>query len=252
MVQLQLTAIPDIPLIHPGDDLAAILGDGMLAAGLLPTAGDVLVVASKVVSKAEGRLVRLEEVSPTPQAMALAEQAQKDPRLVELILQESNTILRVRPGLIIAEHRRGFVCANAGIDHSNVEPENEIVILLPENPDTSAQQLRRTLHRRFGVDLAVIINDSHGRAWRMGSVGVAIGVAGMHPLRDCRGERDLFGQVLRVTQVGTADEIAAAASALMGQGAEGRPAVLVRGVIYTAGEGSIWELLRPRELDMFR
>jgi len=240
-------------LIQAGDPLPALIADAIRNMGECLQEGDVVVVAQKVVSKAEGRWVHLPDVIPSPQATALAERAQKDPRLVELILQESNEVLRVRPGLIIVEHRLGFVCANAGIDHSNVRGDEDWVLLLPEAPDTSAQTLRRALQQAFAVHhLAVIINDSHGRAWRLGTVGVAIGVAGMHPLTDKRGQPDLLGRTLNVTVIGTADELAAAASAVMGQADEGIPVVILRGAHVQPGEGHLNDLLRPRALDLFR
>lgn len=253
MSRLTCIGITGIPLVQPGDDLAAIIARAIERMGERLQEGDVVVVAQKIVSKAEGRVVDLRTVRPGPDALVLARQADKDPRLVELILRESNEILRVRPGLIIVEHRCGFVCANAGIDHSNVAGDEERVLLLPENPDRSAALLRRYWQRVFAVrNLAVIINDSHGRAWRLGTVGVAIGVAGMQPLTDRRGSPDLMGRTLQVTVVGTADELAAAASAVMGQADEGIPAVIVRGARYRPGEGSLRDMLRSRELDLFR
>ncbi len=251
--RLLCIGVPGIPQIQTGDDVAALVAQGLRRLGESIEEGDVLVVAQKIVSKAEGRWVYLPDVSPSQEALALAQKAQKDPRLVELILQESNEVLRVRPGLIIVEHRLGFVCANAGIDHSNVKGHEDWVLLLPRDPDASARALRKAWQRMFGVqNVAVIINDSHGRAWRLGTVGVAIGVAGMIPITDRRGEPDLLGRTLQVTVVGTADELAAAASAVMGQGAEGIPVVLIRGARYRAGEGRLRDLLRPRELDLFR
>lgn len=251
--RLTCIGVEGIPLIQPGDDLAMVVAEAIRGMGEALQEGDVVVVAQKVVSKAEGRIVDLETVSPGPDAVVLAEAAAKDPRVVELILRESNEVLRVRPGLIIVEHRLGFVCANAGIDHSNVHGSDRFVLLLPEDPDASARRLREAWRRTFGVDqLAVIVNDSHGRAWRLGTVGVAIGVAGMHPLTDRRGHVDLAGRPLQVTVIGTADELAAAASAVMGQADEGIPVVIVRGARYEPGEGSIRDLLRPRELDLFR
>lgn len=249
--QLQLIAIPGIPLIRAGDDLATILLDCLMAADLRLQDSDVLVVASKIVSKAEGRIVRLSDVTPSPQAVEVAAACEKDPRLIEVILRESNRVLRTRPGLIIVEHKRGFVCANAGVDHSNVADE-DCVLLLPEDPDASAAVLRRRLETATGARIGVIIADSHGRAFRMGTVGVAIGASGVAGLLDLRGQPDLFGYRLQVTQVGLADEIAAAASLLMGQANEGRPAVLVRGLPYPLRDGNAQELVRPRELDLFR
>ncbi|MDW8100239.1 MAG: coenzyme F420-0:L-glutamate ligase [Anaerolineae bacterium] len=253
--QVTLTAVPGIPDIRPGDDLAEIIAQALERAGYPLQDGDVVAVAQKIVSKAEGRMVALKDVAPSAEAMAWAEKTGKDPRLVELILRESREILRARRDLIIVEHRLGFVCANAGVDHSNVCVGNEAdawALLLPEDPDTSARRLREGLCQRLGVEVAVLIIDSHGRAWRLGTVGVAIGVAGMRPLSDLRGWPDRYGRALRVTQVGTADEIAAAASLLMGQAAEGTPVIIVRGAPYQAGSGCLSELLRPRELDMFR
>ncbi len=248
---LQLMAIPGIPLIQAGDDLAAIVLERLMAADLHLQDGDVLVVASKIVSKAEGRLVRLSDVLPSPQAVEVAAACEKDPRLIEVILRESRRVLRTRPGLIIVEHKRGFVCANAGVDHSNVAGE-DWVLLLPEDPDASAAELRGRLEAATGARIGVIIADSHGRAFRMGTVGVAIGASGVAGLLDLRGRPDLFGYRLQVTQVGLADEIAAAASLLMGQANEGRPVVLVRGLPYPLREGNAQELIRPRELDLFR
>ncbi|MEZ4768968.1 MAG: coenzyme F420-0:L-glutamate ligase [Caldilineales bacterium] len=256
--RIELTAIPGVPMIQPGDDLPGILLHAAHAAGLTFQTGDVLVVAQKVVSKAEGRLVDLQTVIPSPRAVELAEASRKDARIVELILRESNEILRVRPDAIIVEHRRGFVCANAGIDQSNAgAPDGATsagpwALLLPEDPDRSARRLRDAIRARTGADIAVIVSDSHGRAWRLGTVGVAIGVAGLHPLSDLRGKPDLSGRPLQITEVGTADEIAAAAGLLMGQAAEGTPAVLVRGAPFIEGEGELREILRPREKDLFR
>ncbi len=251
--RLTCIGVTGIPLIRPGDDLAALVAEAIRRMGERLEEGDVVVVAQKVVSKAEGRMVDLRTVTPGPDARVLARQAEKDPRLVELILRESNEVLRVRPGLIIVEHRLGFVCANAGIDHSNVAGDEEHVLLLPEDPDRSARDLRRRWQAMFGVsNLAVIVNDSHGRAWRLGTVGVAIGVAGMHPLTDRRGDPDLMGRTLQATVIGTADELAAAASAVMGQAEEGIPVVIVRGARFVPGEGSLGEMLRPREMDLFR
>ncbi len=245
--------VRDVPLIRPGDDLATLVAEAIVRMGERLHEGDVVVVAQKIISKAEGRIVDLRTVTPGPDAYALAKESQKDPRLVELILRESNEIVRVRPGLIVVEHRHGFVCANAGIDHSNVLGDEDHVLLLPANPDKTARELRRRWQAFFSIDnLAVIINDSHGRAWRLGTVGVAIGLAGMHPLTDRRGDADLMGRTLQVTVIGTADELAAAASAVMGQADEGIPVVIVRGARYRAGEGSLQELLRPREHDLFR
>lgn len=245
--------ISTLPLIRPGDDLATLVARAIEEEGERLVEADVLVVAQKIISKAEGRVVSLRSVTPRPEAGELAQRAGKDPRLVELILREAAEVMRVRPGLIIVEHRLGFVCANAGIDHSNVAGDEDQVLLLPEDPDRSAAVLRARLQQHFAVqNLAVIINDSHGRAWRLGTVGVAIGVAGLHPLTDRRGHPDLMGRPLRVTVVGTADELAAAASAVMGQADEGVPVVILRGARFVAEDGCLRDLLRPREQDLFR
>lgn len=249
--QLLLTGLPDIPMIAPGDDLVAITLAGLQRAGITLQDGDVLVYASKVISKAEGRYVPLAQVRVTPAADAIAASIDKDPRLVELILAESAEVLRTRPGLIVVQHRLGFISANAGIDQSNVG-EEEVALLLPQDPDASARRLRSGLQAATGADVAIVINDSHGRAWRLGTVGVAIGLAGMQPLTDRRGEPDLFGRTLRVTVLGTADEIAAAASLLQGGANEALPIVHMRGVPYRRGDGRLTDLLRPKESDLFR
>jgi coenzyme F420-0:L-glutamate ligase/coenzyme F420-1:gamma-L-glutamate ligase len=248
---MTLTALPGIPLIKPGDDLGGLILEAAERVDLTFESGDLLVVAQKVVSKAEGRQVDLTRITPSVEAEQLAARAEKDPRLVEVILSEAKQVLRVRPGVIIVEHRLGFVCANAGVDHSNVEGK-DVVLMLPEDPEQSAHRLRRALEQASVERLGVLIIDSHGRAWRMGTEGVAIGLSGLQALMDLRGWPDLFGDPLQVTQVGVADEVAAAASLLMGQAAEGRPVVHVRGMPYPLREGSIQELLRPKEEDLFR
>lgn len=253
---LILTPLIGMPLIRPGDDLASLVWHSLERTGIQLQDGDILVFAQKIVSKAEGRMVNLVSVQPSPRACELAAQTGKDARLLELVLMESNAVLRTRPGTIIVEHRLGFVCANAGIDHSNVAGEGgqgeEWVLLLPKDPDASAQRLRARLEETSHVRLGVLIIDSHGRAWRMGTVGVAIGVAGLPALMDLRGAPDLFGYRLRITQVGAADELAAAASLVMGQAAEGTPVVHVRGFPYPLREASLSELLRPKDDDLFR
>jgi coenzyme F420-0:L-glutamate ligase/coenzyme F420-1:gamma-L-glutamate ligase len=255
-VSMTLTALQGIPLIRPGDDLGEILWCALMENGITLQDGDILVIAQKIVSKAEGRLVNLSEITPSAQAEELARLTSKDARFVELVLRESRAVLRYRPGTLIVEHRWGFVCANAGIDHSNVEglygnPE-DWVLLLPEDPDASARRIRAALRERSGVNLGVLIIDSHGRAWRLGTVGVCIGVAGVPALVDLRGHPDLFGYQLRVTQVAAADELAAAASLIMGQADEKRPVVHVRGFPYPLRESSFSELRRPEEQDLFR
>jgi coenzyme F420-0:L-glutamate ligase/coenzyme F420-1:gamma-L-glutamate ligase len=256
MNNLVLTPLPNVPMVKSGDNLVAIILDGLKNAGISLQDGDVLVIAQKIVSKAEGRWVNLATVRPSQRAQELGEALEKDPRMVELVLRESNQILRTRVGTMIVEHKLGFVCANAGIDHSNVAGEGnrdeEFVLLLPENPDRSAQVIRQALEQRDGVRIGVLIIDSHGRAWREGVVGVAIGLAGMPGLVDMRGKRDLFGYNLRITTIGAADELAAAASLVMGQADEATPIVHVRGFPYELREGSLGELIRPKELDLFR
>lgn len=253
---LTLTPLPGIPLVRPGDDLVALVLAALARAQIVLQDGDILVLAQKIVSKAEGRLVSLADVIATARAQDLAAQAGKDPRIVELILQESREVLRVRPGTMIVEHRLGFVCASAGIDHSNVHGESgqpeDWVLLLPIDPDASAQAIRQGLETASKVRLGVLIIDSHGRAWRLGTVGTAIGVAGLPALFDMRGWPDLFDFHLQITQVGVADELAAAASLVMGQAAEGTPVVHVRGFPFPLRDGSLKELLRPKEQDMFR
>jgi F420-0:gamma-glutamyl ligase len=331
-----LTPLPAMPLIQPGDNLAGIILTALERANLQLASGDILVLAQKIVSKAEGRLINLSTVVPSPRAKELAIQAEKDPRLVELILRESAAVLRVRPGTIIVEHRLGFVCASAGIDHSNVisplpeglkrgqvaplippapllspingekrgvesgnlgvwdnggiehrlaalntqipdifpfphkgegargwggaslNPEGEEMkaedwmLLLPEDPDASAARIRQQLEAASGERIGVLIIDSHGRAWRLGVVGAAIGFSGLPGLVDMRGQPDLFGYQLRITLIGAADELAAAASLVMGQAAEGTPVIHVRGFPYPLREGSMKELLRRRDQDLFR
>ncbi len=255
-MSLTLTTIPGIPLIQAGDDLAGLLLQALEAAGIKLQDGDVFVLAQKIVSKAEGRWVNLAAVIPSARAQELGAEIDKDPRLVALVLQESNAVLRTRPGTIIVEHKLGFVCANAGIDHSNVSgegsQEEEWVLLLPADPDGSAQRLRQRFEQASGCRLGVLIIDSHGRAWRQGVVGTTIGLAGLPGLVDLRGQPDLFGYTLRITQIGVADELAAAASLVMGQAAEGTPLVHVRGFPYTLRESTMKELLRPKEQDLFR
>jgi coenzyme F420-0:L-glutamate ligase/coenzyme F420-1:gamma-L-glutamate ligase len=250
---ISLIALPGIPAIQPGDDLAGILGDALEAAKLRPRAQDVLVVTHKIVSKAEGRYVSLADITPSPRARELAAATGKDAALVDVILSESRAVLRFRPGLIITEHRLGMVLANAGVDQSNVPQHGEPrVLLLPEDPDASSAALRAALEKRFGVALAVVVSDSAGRAWRQGVVGLAIGAAGLPTLLDLRGTRDLEGRALKVTQVGLADEIASAAQLLMGEADEGRPAVLVRGMAWQDPPRGAAALLRPRADDLFR
>jgi coenzyme F420-0:L-glutamate ligase/coenzyme F420-1:gamma-L-glutamate ligase len=250
---LVLTPLEGLPLVKQGDDLAALLLAALGRQQIELRNGDVIVLAQKIVSKAEGRLRKLSDVKVSAKAKVLAATTEKDPRVVQLILDESNEVLRARSNLLIVEHRLGFICANAGIDHSNVDgKEDEWVLLLPENPDTSARNLRAQLEAASKTRIGVLIIDSHGRAWREGSEGVAIGLSGLPGVVDLRGRYDLSGRELRVTTLGAADELAAAASLVMGQAAEGCPAVHVRGFPYPLRDGSLRELLRPKERDAFR
>jgi coenzyme F420-0:L-glutamate ligase / coenzyme F420-1:gamma-L-glutamate ligase len=251
---ITLTPIPDIPLVRPGDDLAALIIAACERSALVPVDGDVVVVAQKVVSKAEGRYVDLAAVRPSARAQELAAQVGKEARLVEVILQESRRVVRHRPGVLIVEHRLGFVMANAGVDRSNVDPQMgaEPVLLLPRDPDASAAALRDRLAAHFHKQLAVVITDSFGRAWRHGTVGVALGAAGLPSLLDLRGKPDLFGHALRVTQAGFADEIAGAASLVMGQADEARPVVLLRGLAWAGADAPAAMLIRAADEDLFR
>ena len=258
---LTLTPLTEFPLVRPGDDLALFIWQSLGRSQIVLQDGDILVIAQKIVSKAEGRIVHLSHIEPSPSAIELAARCEKDPRQVELVLRESREVLRVRPGTIIVEHRLGFVCANAGIDHSNVSPVAEIgealdpegwLLLLPLDPDATACAIRQRLEAASGCRVGTLIIDSHGRAWRLGTVGVAIGLSGLPGLVDLRGEPDLFGYKLRITQVGAADELAAAASLVMGQAAEGTPVIHVRGFPYPAREGRLSDLLRPKDEDLFR
>jgi coenzyme F420-0:L-glutamate ligase/coenzyme F420-1:gamma-L-glutamate ligase len=255
-MSLTITPLQNIPLIRQDDNLADILVDSLHASGAQLENDDILVIAQKIISKSEGRMVDITTVTPSSQAIELAQKAEKDPRVVELMLQESNEVVRVRVGTIIVEHKLGFVCANAGIDHSNVagsgNENQEFVLLLPEDPDRSARNIREQIKQKTGKDIGVMIIDSHGRAWRNGTVGICIGLSGLPALIDERGWKDLFGYTLKITIVGVADELAAAASLMMGQAAEGKPAVHVRGFPYPLREGSLQELIRPKSQDMFR
>ena len=250
---LTLTALAGLPLVQPGDDLGALLAAALRRMQIAPRDDDVIIIAQKVVSKAEGRIVNLKEVVPSARAVALAKEVNKDARLVEVILSESDEVVRHRRDVLIVAHRLGFVMANAGVDQSNVGFEDgEHVLLLPRDPDASAAALKTQLDREFGVNLGILINDSFGRAWRNGVVGVALGAAGIPALRDMAGTPDLFGRKMRVTEVAVADEIAAAASLLMGQAAEGQPAVHLRGHFCDAPAAPASALLRAKALDLFR
>lgn len=256
MKELRFIRIPGVPLIEPGADLGALLSRALRSAGAIPAAGDVVAVAQKIVSKAEGRIVKLDTVEPSSVARDIARDANKDPRVVELILRESRCVIRVAPGVIITEHNTGVILANAGIDRSNLAGSDDAALLLPEDPDASAAALRARLQREFGTQLGVLITDSIGRAWRLGTLGTAIGCAGVVALNDLRGQPDLFGRQLQVSEVAVADSLAAAAVLVMGEAAEGTPLVLIRG----AGGGDAGQsvgqtartALRPPGEDLFR
>ncbi len=251
---LSIHPIPGLPVVRRGDDIASLIGDRLEGTKMDLVDGDVIVVAQKIVSKAEGRAVDLKTVSVSPEAERLATVVDKDARLVELILRESNEVLRTSPGVIVVEHRLGLVNANAGIDQSNVRAgdDDDWALLLPENPDGSAAGIRNALVTRFRADIGVIVNDSVGRAWRLGTVGLAIGVAGMTALFDLRGRRDMFDRELLVSETGVADQVASAAQLVQGEGAEGTPAVRVRGLATLGSPQTARALLRPREQDLFR
>jgi coenzyme F420-0:L-glutamate ligase/coenzyme F420-1:gamma-L-glutamate ligase len=249
-----LLPLPDVPLIEPGDDLGAILVSAIVRGGASLQDDDILVVAQKIVSKAEGRYVALRSVAPSPRAIEIAARAGKDPRYVEVVLSQSEEVVKVGPHVVVAAHRLGFVMANAGIDESNIRHEegDERVLLLPADPDGTARRLKDRLDVAFSVSIGVIVNDSFGRPWRNGVVGVALGAAGVPALVDRVGTPDLFGRKLKVTEIAFADEVASGASILMGQAAEGCPAVLVRGLHWDAPARPAAALIRPRERDMFR
>lgn len=254
MNAVTFTALSDIPDVEVGADLPALLARALNAGALAPVQGDVLVVAQKIVSKAEGRYVDLADITPSTRAHELAERSGKDPRVVEVVLSESTAVVRVAPNVLIVRHRLGYVMANAGIDRSNIGAADgrERVLLLPLDPDGTAAQLSAVLSRQFGTSLAVIISDSFGRPWRNGVVNVALGVAGLPALIDRRGEQDRYGRVLEMTEVAFADAIASGAALAMGEGAEGTPAVLARGLRWSAPENNGQRLIRSAREDLFR
>jgi len=249
-LQVRIIAVAGMPEVRPGDDLAALILEAARGQGTDVEDGDVLVVTQKIVSKAEGRLVDLRQVEPSPHARELAAQTGKDARLLEVILRESRRIVRQERGVIICETKHGFVCANAGVDTSNVG--DGMVSLLPDNPDESAERIRAAIQeKKAGASVAVIISDTFGRPWREGHTNVAIGVAGMSPTRDYVGQTDPHGYVLRVSTMAVADELAAAAELVMGKLSR-VPVAIVRGFDYERAEGSARELIRPPERDLFR
>ncbi len=256
---IELLPVPGIPLVRAGDDLGELIADALADAELELRSGDVVIVAQKIVSKAEGRLIRLDDVEPDADAISLAAETGKDARLVQLILDESDHVVRKRqgtperPGVIIVEHRCGWVHANAGIDQSNLEGESGgAALLLPIDCDASAARLRADLEARTGVAPGIVIADSAGRAWRVGTLGIALGSAGVEAVQDLRGQPDLMGRTLEITVVGRGDELAAAAGLVMGQGGEGTPVVIIRGLPPYLGNATAAELIRPGQEDLFR
>lgn len=249
---LAFTPLHGLPEVRAGDDLARLLLAALEHSRIALADGDVLAVTQKIVSKAENRVRRLADVLPSPAAEKLARETRKDPRLVELILQESRGIVRTRPDLIIAEHRLGIVLANAGIDRSNVIGGDDTVLLLPLDPDATAARLRREIGAASGARIGVIVTDSVGRAWRKGTVGIAIGTAGIAPFTDLRGTRDMTGRALQVSEIAPADSLAAAAVLVMGEAAEATPVVLIRGAGAGNDEAPASAVLRPAAEDLFR
>ncbi len=251
--RVELIAVPGLPDFKPGDDLARHIVDAMRAAQMTFAVGDVLVVAQKVVSKCEGAQIDLVDVEAGPQALELAATTGKDARLCQLILDDASEVLRSRPGLVIVANKAGHVMANAGIDRSNLgEESDDVVLRLPSDSDRSARELRQRIAELTGVEIGVVINDSWGRAWRNGTVGHAVGAAGFPAFWDRRGEEDMYGRALKVTQIGLADEIAAAASLVMGAAAERQPVIVVRGLCLPEGDGTAGDLVRERSMDLFR
>jgi len=251
---LQCTALQEFPLVEPGDDISQLIITCLIENNTQLVEGDILVIAQKIISKAENRYRYLNDIEPSAEAIRLGAEADKDPRLMACILEESTEVLRIRKGAIIVRHRNGYVHANAGIDQSNItsEPDNPRVLLLPENPDASARSILEALQQRFKVHTNVVINDSAGRPWRNGIMGFAIGSAGFEVVEDHIGNTDLFGNTLQVTQIAVADELAAAASLLMGQGDQGAPVVLIRGLKTQPSNRGSEGLIRGLSEDLFR
>jgi coenzyme F420-0:L-glutamate ligase/coenzyme F420-1:gamma-L-glutamate ligase len=248
---IQIIGVDHIPEVRPGDDLVRLIIDGMVQGNTPPLDGDVLVVTQKIVSKAEGQLVDLTTIEPSALAMQWAERYEKDPRQVEVVLREATRIVRMERGILITETRHGFVCANAGVDASNVSPDT--VCLLPEDPDRSAEEIRQGIKRELGVEIGVIISDSFGRPWRNGIINVAIGVAGIPALADYRGQTDAAGYSLHVTVLAVADEIAAAAELIMNK-LDARPVAIIRGYKFpvAAEPGTGRDLVMDSSRDLFR
>ncbi len=249
---VSLVGVPGVPMVQPGDDLPAMVVDVLSKAALEPQASDVVVITSKIVSKAEGRTVDLRTVEPSARARELAELTEKDPQLVELVLQESTEIVRAVPNTLLVRHRLGFMSANAAIDRSNTDGTDYTALLMPIDPDASATRIKDALDAAFGGGIGVVITDTHGRPFRRGNIGVAVGVAGFEGLVDMIGAHDLFGRELKATIVPLADELAAAAALVSGETSEGLPIVLVRGVALTPGEGGSEDLLFAADRDLFR
>ena len=254
MKNLELLAIENIPLIEPGDDLVSILIQTIKEEKIKLRRGDILVIAQKVVSKSENRYAYLNDVAPSSEAIRIAKNSDKDPKLVQLILNESVKVIRQGRGVIVVENKLGFIHANAGIDKSNIESDtdNPKVLLLPKDPDNSALKIKEEIFRQTKLKVGIIINDSSGRAWRKGIVGIAIGSSGVEVLLNLRGQKDLYGNALEITEVGRVDEIASAASLLMGQANEGLPVIIVRGIPETSKVNNVKSILRDKSEDLFR
>jgi coenzyme F420-0:L-glutamate ligase/coenzyme F420-1:gamma-L-glutamate ligase len=249
---IQVIAVEGLPLINSGDNLGQLIVEATKKQDTPIQEKDIIVVTHVVVSKAEGNVINLDNVKPSERAKEIAQKTNKDPAMVEVILQKTRDIVRIGENSIIAETNSGIICANAGVDRSNVSGDRNVVPL-PENPNASAQNIRQEIKRLTGVDVAVIVSDTHGRPFRMGEINVAVGVAGLKPIRDRRGEKDLFGYVLRIKQTAIADELSSAAELVIGQASEGIPAAIIRGYDYKADEnGSAGNLTRPKEKDLFR
>ena len=252
--KLTLCAVEGIPLVNPGDDLFEIINKAISNSSERLRNGDIIVIAQKIVSKVENRIISLDDVTPSSEALKVALETNKDPRQIELVLRESREIIRHRPGVIIVEQNLGIIMANAGIDHSNIESEGDVerVLLLPENPDETCRKLQTQFKDTLNVSVGVIINDSVGRAWRVGTTGLAIGVSGLPAIVDLRGEKDIFGRELLVSEQAVADELASAASLLQGQASEKLPVVIVKGFNSNAPHQNASALIRDKEMDMFR
>lgn len=253
-MEIRIIGIENIPIIKKGDDIAELILTAMDDENIKVDNGDIFVIAETVISKAEGNKIDIESIKPSLKAIELAEKTGKDPKLVEAIIQESNEILKVGPDFIISETKHGFVCANAGIDESNVE--EGMATPIPDDPDKSASSIRGKIEKAVNKEVVVIISDTQGRAFREGAIGTAIGISGMNPLWDRKGEKDLYGRELQTTSIAVADELASAASILMGQADEGIPVIVIRGVEYTKtlkdNNATLKSLIRPKKYDVFR